>query len=81
MRQTFRYKFWMAVILTIGTILLFILWRESDQYVSSGRGHAQQIADTQVWKTVSDIMLLGLPPFMMVQIYSSTLRECRLFCQ
>jgi len=37
-RQTFRYKFWMAVILTID-FAVFYCWRESDQYVSSGRGY------------------------------------------
>ena len=42
-----------------------------------GEGTAQQIADTLNYgKQYLDIMLLGLPPFMMVQIYSSTLREC-----
>ena len=78
MRQTFRYKFWMAVILTIGTILLFLTVGENliSMYLQ-GEGTAQQIADTLNYgKQYLDIMLLGLPPFMMVQIYSSTLREC-----
>ena len=77
-RQTFRYKFWMAVILTIGTILLFFTVGENliSMYLQ-GEGTAQQIADTLKYgKQYLDIMLLGLPPFMMVQIYSSTLREC-----
>ena len=77
-RQTFRYKFWMAVILTIGTILLFFTVGENliSMYLQ-GEGTTQQIADTLKYgKQYLDIMLLGLPPFMMVQIYSSTLREC-----
>ena len=77
-RQTFRYKFWMAVILTIGTILMFLTVGENliSMYLQ-GEGTAQQIADTLNYgKQYLDIMLLGLPPFMMVQIYSSTLREC-----
>lgn len=77
-RQTFRYKFWMAVILTIGTILLFLTVGENliSMYLQ-GEGTTQQIADTLKYgKQYLDIMLLGLPPFMMVQIYSSTLREC-----
>ena len=47
MRQTFRYKFWMAVILTIGTILLFLTVGENliSMYLQ-GEGTAQQIADT-----------------------------------
>ena len=77
-RQTFRYKLWMAVILTIGTTLLLLTVGENliSMYLQ-GDGTAQQIADTLNYgKQYLDIMLLGLPPFMMVQIYSSTLREC-----
>ena len=46
-RQTFRYKFWMAVILTIGTILLFFTVGENliSTYLQ-GEGTMQQIADT-----------------------------------
>ena len=46
-RQTFRYKFWMAVILTIGTILMFLTVGENliSMYLQ-GEGTAQQIADT-----------------------------------
>ena len=54
-RQTFRYKFWMAVILTIGTILLFLTVGENliSMYLQ-GEGTAQQIADTLNYgKTVS----------------------------
>ena len=68
----------MAVILTIGTILLFFTVGENliSMYLQ-GEGTTQQIADTLKYgKQYLDIMLLGLPPFMMVQIYSSTLREC-----
>ena len=77
-RQTFRYKFWMAVVLTIGTIILFLTAGENliSMYLQ-GEGTPQQIADTLNYgKQYLQIMLIGLPPFMMVQIYSSTLREC-----
>ena len=68
----------MAVILTIGTTLLLLTVGENliSMYLQ-GEGTTQQIADTLKYgKQYLDIMLLGLPPFMMVQIYSSTLREC-----
>ena len=42
-----------------------------------GDGTAREIADTLVYgKQYLQIMLIGLPAFMMVQVYASTLREC-----
>jgi putative MATE family efflux protein len=77
-RQTFRYKLWMVVILTVATVILFLT--AGDQLISmylTGEGTAKQIADTLKYgKQYLDIMLIGLPAFMMVQAYASTLREC-----
>lgn len=77
-RQTFRYKLWLSLILTIGTVILFLTAGGSliNMYLS-GDGTAQELADTlRYGKQYLYIMLLGLPPFMMVQVYASTLREC-----
>ena len=77
-RQTLRYKLWMAVILTALTIVLFLTAGDSliSMYLR-GEGTAQEIRDTLVYgKQYLWIMLLGLPAFMMVQVYASTLREC-----
>ena len=77
-RQTLRYKLWMAVILTAITIILFLTAGGSliSMYLK-GDGTAQEIRDTLIYgKQYLWIMLLGLPPFMMVQVYASTLREC-----
>ena len=77
-RQTLRYKLWMAVILTAITIVLFLTAGDSliSMYLK-GDGTAQEIRDTLIYgKQYLWIMLLGLPPFMMVQVYASTLREC-----
>ena len=77
-RQTVRYKLWMAVILTAITIILFLTAGGSliSMYLK-GDGTAQEIRDTLIYgKQYLWIMLLGLPPFMMVQVYASTLREC-----
>lgn len=77
-RQTFRYKFWMSVILTSATIVLFL--GAGDTLIRmylQGDGTAREIADTLVYgKQYLQIMLIGLPAFMMVQVYASTLREC-----
>lgn len=77
-RQTFRYKLWIGAILTVGTILLFLTAGDSfiNMYLH-GDGTAQELAATLKYgKQYLLIMLTGLPPFMMVQIYASTLREC-----
>lgn len=77
-RQTFRYKIWISAILTIGTVLLFLA--AGDQLINMylhGEGTAQELADTLKYgRQYLLIMLAGLPPFMMVQVYASTLREC-----
>lgn len=77
-RNTFRYKLWMALILTVGTVIVFLIGGE--QLISMylhGEGSAENLAATLAYgKQYLYIMLIGLPPFMMVQVYASTLREC-----
>ena len=77
-RQTFRYKLWISAVLTIGIVILFLT--AGDQLINMylhGEGTAQELAATLKYgKQYLLIMLAGLPPFMMVQIYASTLREC-----
>lgn len=77
-RQTFRYKLWMALILTVGTIILFLVAGEFliSRYLQ-GEGTSAELAATLIYgKQYLYIMLIGLLPFMMVQAYASTLREC-----
>lgn len=77
-RNTFRYKLWMALILTVGTVVVFLIGGE--QLISMylhGEGSVENLAATLAYgKQYLYIMLIGLPPFMMVQVYASTLREC-----
>ena len=77
-RRTFRYKFWMVIALTVITIALLSASGSSliGLYLN-GDGSAEALAATRGYGLqYLRIMLLGLPPFMMVQAYSSTLREC-----
>ena len=77
-RQTFRYKIWLAVLLTILAVLLFITRGETliSLYLK-GEGTPEQIRQTlQYGEKYLRIMLLGLPPFMLTNVYASTLREC-----
>lgn len=77
-RQTVRFKIWMGVILTAGTILLFLTCGDTlISFYLQGEGSAESIASTLIYaKQYLFIMLAGLPAYMMAQVYSSTLREC-----
>lgn len=77
-RQTFRYKFWMALILTTGAVLLFLSFGENliQMYLNGNSDGGDLSAALYHGKNYMWVMLFGLPAFMMVQIYVSTLREC-----
>ncbi len=78
-RQTVRFKVWMVAFITLLTIILLLTSGSSliTLYLQ-GKGTAESAAVTLTYgQQYLWIMLLGLPPFMMVQVYSSTLRECR----
>lgn len=77
-RQTFRFKFWLVLVLTSITILLFLLAGPSlIQFYLRGDGNASDAqAILGYGLQYLKIMLLGLPAFMISQIYASTLREC-----
>lgn len=78
-RQTVRFKVWMVAFITLLTIILLLTGGGSliTLYLQ-GKGTAESAAATLTYgQQYLWIMLLGLPPFMMVQVYSSTLRECR----
>lgn len=77
-RKTFRFKIWMASILTILTVILFLTCGTTlIQMYLKGEGSAADAAATLMYgRQYLMIMLMGLPPFMMGQVYASTLREC-----
>ena len=77
-RHTFRYKIWMALILTVGAILIFTIGGETliQVYLNGSSDGGDLQAALQYGKTYLSIMLLGLPAFMLLQVYVSTLREC-----
>lgn len=77
-RQTVRFKLWIVAVITLFTTALFLLAGPNlIQFYLQGEGTAESISATLHYgRQYLLIMLLGLPPFMMVQVYSSTLREC-----
>lgn len=77
-RSTFRYKFWMALVVTAGAIV-FLFFKGEDLirlYLIGESDQTQLAAALGSGAIYMKIMLLGLPPFMMLQVYASTLREC-----
>lgn len=77
-RQTVRFKIWLISTITLVTVILFLC--ADDPLISlylQGDGSAESAAATLYYgKRYLQIMLPGLVPFMLVQVYSSTLREC-----
>lgn len=77
-RQTTRFKLWMVAVITAFTAVLFLCFGAMliSAYLK-GDGSAESIAETLFYgEKYLKIMLLGLPAFAIVQVYSSTLREC-----
>ena len=77
-RQTMRFKFWMVTVITALTTVLFLGCGTAliGAYLK-GDGSAESIAATLLYgERYLKVMLIGLPAFAAVQIYSSTLREC-----
>lgn len=77
-RHTFRFKIWMAVILTAAAILIFLFGGDAliRNYLNGSSDGGDLAAALRYGKEYLWVILAGLPAFMMVQIYASTLREC-----
>ena len=77
MRSTFRYKILFGLTFTIGAIVVYRLFGE--QFISAflqGDSNGGDLARTlEDGVAYLDIMLIGLIPFTLVQIYAGTLRE------
>ncbi len=77
-RQTMRFKFWMAAAVTGLTIVIFMTGGTFliSAYLKGDGSSADAAAALMYGKQYLNLMLLGLPAFAVVQIYASTLREC-----
>ncbi|NCB91099.1 MAG: MATE family efflux transporter [Clostridia bacterium] len=77
-RHTFRFKIWMALILTVLAVSIFLVGGEQliQMYLNGSSDGGNLDAALRYGKEYLWIMLLGLPAFVMVQVYASTLREC-----
>ena len=77
-RQTFRYKIWLVLILTVITFVILLSAGETliGMYLKGEGSQVALAATSRYGMQYLWIMLIGLPPFMISQVYSSTLREC-----
>lgn len=77
-RHTFRFKLWVSAILTALVIVIFIIGGESliQIYLNGSSDGGDLVAALRYGRQYMLVMLCGLPAFMMVQTYASTLREC-----
>lgn len=74
-QYTFRYKILIGTLATMFAMLLFIGYKETlISFYLNGEGNIQ---DTLFYgKEYLTFMLIGLPAFMLMQVYATTLREC-----
>lgn len=77
-KTTFRFKLILSVILTGAAILLFMTFGDTlIGFYLTGNGEAGEAAATLAYgKSYLLVMLIGLPAFMLTNVYTSTLREC-----
>ena len=76
-RHTIHFKFVLCMLITVGTILLLVFSGEQliSYYLHSGGSDGNLEQTLFYGKQYMQIMLVGLIPFVLGQIYSSTLRE------
>ncbi len=76
-RQTFRYKFLLSLLLCIvGISLFYFAGTPMISLFLQGEGDAGEIAQTLAFgRSYLDVMLWGLLPFALGMVYSDTLRE------
>lgn len=76
-RSTFRYKFWLALIITVGAVFVFLFFgKELILLYLTGENGGSSGATLKYGMAYMRIVLLYFPAFMILQIYASTMREC-----
>lgn len=77
-RQTMRFKIWMGIIITAVATIVFTLFGEPliALYLKGSADGGNMEAALYYGKQYMQLMMLSLPAFTMLQVYTSTLREC-----
>ncbi len=76
--HTFRFKYLLCLVLSVGAVVLFALASEPllSLYIESGESPEAAAATLQFGEQYLFVMLVGLIPYAFTQAFSSTLREC-----
>ncbi|MBQ4365054.1 MAG: MATE family efflux transporter, partial [Clostridia bacterium] len=77
-RHTFRYKLWLGFVLLAAAFGVFLFFGEDliSLYLRGTNDGGDPAAALAFGSGYLKIMLLSLPAFALVQVYSNTLREC-----
>lgn len=77
-RHTFRYKFWMALILTVLAFCVLFFYGESliNLFLNDSEDGGDLVATLHYAKKYLNVIFFGLPGIMISQVYISTMREC-----
>ena len=77
-RQTFRYKIWLGVIVTLIAAAIFYFCKGAliETYLHDTDPELDFDIIRERGKEYIDILLISFPAFVLLQVYASTLREC-----
>ena len=77
-RHTFRYKFWLMLVLSAITVTILLIWGKDliQLYLRGNDEGGDPVLALSYGQEYLHIILLSIPAIMMSQVYSSTLREC-----
>ena len=77
-RHTFRYKFWLGLIIMIVAVLVFMLLGSDliQLYLSGEEDGGDPVAALHFGEDYLKVILISLPAIFIGMLYSSTLREC-----
>ena len=77
-RNTIRFKLLIGIILTVLAFAVFILFGDTlvRTYLTGNSDGGNILAALDSGIKYLKIMIWGLPPFMLLQVYTSSLREC-----
>ena len=77
-RHTFRYKFWLGLIIAIAAIVVLLIFGSAliESYLSGSEDGGDLAAAQMYGEDYLKVILISLPAIFVSMMYSSTLREC-----
>ncbi len=77
-RHTFRYKFWLGLIIVIIAATIFLIFGTPliQSYLNGTEDGGDPVAALHYGEDYLKVILLSLPGIYITQLYASTLREC-----